>query len=150
MAHTKVSEAESSPWLYFVFAFRLSWLFWIPLAVLGTDVSKAPGKIWLGVGILGPSVAAIVLTHVLGDKQARRDFWDRVVSFRRISGRWYAIILLFAPLYSLLAIITGLVLNGALPHLDAPIRYITNPMTIIPFTILTLSREPKKWASPRQ
>ncbi len=138
MNHNRVAKRSSSPWLYFLFAFGWSWLFWIPLAILGTDISKAPGKIWLGVGILGPSVAAIVLTHVLGDERARHGFWNRIVSVTRIPRRWYAIILLFAPVYSLLAIVTGLALHGALPHLDSPIRYITNPMTIIPFALLTL------------
>ncbi len=138
MNHDESSKAKAGPWLYFVFAFGWSWLFWIPLAVFGTDISKAPGKIWFGIGIFGPSVAAIALTCVLGDRQARHDYWDRLVSFARITPGWYAIILLFAPLYSLLAITTGLALHGALPHLDAPARYITNPMTIIPFVLLTL------------
>jgi len=138
MDQNKVAKANSSPWLYFVLALGWSWLFWIPLAIFGTDISKAPGKIWFGVGIFGPSVAAIVLTYVLGDEQARHDFWDRVVSYTRITPAWYVIILLFAPLYSLLAIITGLMLHGALPLLDTPVRYITNPLTIITFALLTL------------
>jgi uncharacterized protein len=137
MNHKKVSKTRSNPWLYFAFAFGWSWLFWIPLAILGTDISKVPGKIWFGVGILGPSVAAIVLTHVLGDERGRHDFWNRVLDFRRIPVHWYAIIILFAPLYSLLAVITGLMFHGALPHLETPIRYMANPLTIIPFSVLT-------------
>ncbi len=142
MGPNKVSKAESSPWLYFAFTLAWSWLFWIPLAVFGMDISKGPGIVCWVAGIIGPSVAAIVLTCLFGDEHARHDYWDRIVSFTRITPRWYAIILLFAPLYSLLAIITGLVLHGVLPHLDTPIRYIENPTTIIPFALITLMYGP--------
>lgn len=132
------AEVKSSPWIYFVLALGWSWLVWIPLARSGIDISKAPGKIFFVLGLIGPSFSAIVLTYFVGDEQGRHDFWERVVSFTRITPRWYAIILLIAPLYSLLAIMTGLMLHGALPHFDTAIRYIKNPITIIPFALKTL------------
>lgn len=138
MGPNMVAKARSSPWPYFAFALGWSWLFWIPLALLEIDISKAPGLICLAAGVIGPGVSAIVLTYVLGDEQTRHDYWERLVSFSRISPRWYAIILLIPPLYSLLAILTGLVLHGALPDLETAIRYIKDPITIIPFALIIL------------
>jgi membrane protease YdiL (CAAX protease family) len=138
MDHNKFAKVKSSPWLYFALTLGWSWLFWIPLAISGIHISKAPGIICFVVGIFGPSFSAIVLTYFLGDEYERRDFWERAVSLTRITPRWYAIILLIAPLCSLLAIITDLMLHGALPYFDTAIRYINNPITIIPFALTTL------------
>ena len=79
---------KNSPWPYFVLALGWSWLFWIPVAVTGLDVSELPGIILLAIGILGPAASAIILTSLLGDKQERRDYWERLIGFKRIGLKW--------------------------------------------------------------
>ena len=129
---------KNSPWPYFVLALGWSWLFWIPVAVTGLDVSEPPGIIMLAIGILGPAASAIILTSLLGDKQERRDYWERLIGFKRIGLKWYAIILLVPPVYSALAILQGLLIDGSMPSLDTAVGYVTNPLRIIPFAILIL------------
>jgi uncharacterized protein len=129
---------KNSPWPYFVLALGWSWLFWIPVAVSGLDVSEPPGVILLAIGILGPAASAMILIYLLGDRQERRDYWDRLIGFKRIGLKWYAIILLVPPAYSALAILQGLLIDGSMPPLDTAVGYVTNPGSIIPFAILIL------------
>ena len=129
---------KNSPWPYFVLALGWSWLFWIPVAVTGLDVSEPPGIIMLAIGILGPAASAIILTSLLGDKQERRDYWERLIGFKRIGLKWYAIVLLVPPVCSALAILQGLLIDGSMPSLDAAVGYVMHPGRIIPFAILIL------------
>ena len=102
------------------------------------DISVTPGIVLLAMGVLGPAVSAIFLTCLTGDKQERRDYWSRLISFKRIGPRWYAIIILIAPVYSVLAILTGLVIEGNIPAFDTAVGYVTHPLTIMPFAIMRL------------
>ena len=129
---------KTSPWPYFILALGWSWLFWIPIVLTGMDISVTPGIVLLAIGVLGPAVSAILLTCLADDKQERREYWDRLISFKRIGPRWYAIIILIAPVYSVLAILSGLVIKGNIPALDTAVRYVTHPLTIIPFVIVTV------------
>lgn len=135
---TSAPDWKTSPWPYFILAFGWSWLFWIPLVLTGMDISVTPGIVLLAMGVLGPAVSAIFLTCLTGDKQERRDYWSRLISFKRIGPRWYAIIILIAPVYSVLAILTGLVIKGNIPAFDTAVGYVTHPLTIIPFAIMRL------------
>lgn len=135
---TSAPDWKTSPWPYFILAFGWSWLFWIPLVLTGMDISVTPGIVLLAMGVLGPAVSAIFLTCLTGDKQERRDYWSRLISFKRIGPRWYAIIILIAPVYSVLAILTGLVIEGNIPAFDTAVGYVTHPLTIMPFAIMRL------------
>jgi uncharacterized protein len=106
------------------------------------DVSVTPGIVLYAIGMLGPAVSAILLTCLTGDKQERREYWSRLISFKRIGPGWYAIIILIAPVYSVLAILSGLVIKGNIPALDTAVRYVTHPLTIIPFAIVIMVHGP--------
>ncbi len=135
MRTTSAPDWKTSPWPYFILALGWSWLFWIPAAALGLDTSMTPGVILLTIGIFGPAVSAILLTCLTCDKQERRDYWDRLISFKRIGPKWCAIIIVIAPVYSALAILSGLVIKGNMPALDTAVGYVTHPLTIIPFAL---------------
>jgi len=135
---TSAPDWKTSPWPYFILALGWSWLFWIPVVLTGMDISVTPGIVLLAMGVLGPAVSAIFLTCLTGDKQERRDYWSRLISFKRIGPRWYAIIILIAPVYSVLAILTGLVIEGNIPAFDTAVGYVTHPLTIMPFAIMRL------------
>ena len=135
MRTTSAPEWKASPWPYFILALGWSWLFWIPVGLTGMDISVTPGIALFTIGIFGPAVSAILLTYLTGDKQERREYWNRLISFKRIGPRWYAIIILIAPVYSVLAILSGLVIKGTIPAFDIAVRYMTHPLTIIMFAI---------------
>jgi len=135
---TSAPDWKTSPWPYFILALGWSWLFWIPVVLTGMDISVTPGIALFTIGIFGPAVSAILLTCLTGNKKERRDYWSRLISFTRIGPRWYAIIILIAPVYSVLAILSGLVIKGNIPAVDTAVRYVMHPLTIIPFAIVRM------------
>ncbi len=138
LSTTSAPDWKTSPWPYFILALGWSWLFWLPVVFAGMDISVTPGIVLFIIGILGPAVSGILLTCLTGDQQQRRDYWSRLTSFRRIRPSWYAIIILIAPVCSILAILTGLAIKGSLPSFDTAVSYVTRPLTIIPFAIVTM------------
>lgn len=133
-----MSSKRPTPWLYFALAFGWSWLFWLPAALSGRNVMQFPIVLLLVLGGLGPPLAAILLTYLEQDSAGRRDYWRRVIDFRRISPIWYAVILLFSPVRSVLAIIVGLLAGEGLPSFDAASGFLAEPLTIVPFVVYTL------------
>jgi membrane protease YdiL (CAAX protease family) len=129
---------QTSPWLYFILALGWSWLFWLPVAFTGIDISGSSGKVLFIIGIFGPAVSGIFLTYLTGDQQERREYWNRLTSFTRIRPGWYAIIILIAPVCSVLAILTGFMIKGNKPSLDTAMSYVNHPSTIIPFAVVTM------------
>ncbi len=124
--------------LYFILAFGWSWLFWLAVVFTGMDVSMTPGKVLFLIGLLGPAVSGILLTCLTGDQKERREDWSRVISLRRIGLRWYVVIIVIAPVCNVLAVLTGFVLKGSLPPVAAASGYVTHPLTIIPFAMVTM------------
>lgn len=133
-----MSSNRSSPWLYFALAFGWSWLFWVPAALSGQNVMRFPVVTLLVLGGLGPPLAGILLMYLEQDSEGRRDYWRRVVDFKRISPAWWAVILLFAPVRSLLAIIVGLLAGEPLPAFDTALGLLSEPLSIVPFVVYTL------------
>ncbi len=138
LSTTPAPDWKTSPWPYFILALGWSWLFWLPVVFTGMDISVTPGIVLFIIGILGPAVSGILLTCLTGDQQQRWDYWSRLTSFRRIRPRWYAIIILIAPVCSVLAILTGFVIKGNIFPVDTAVSYVTHPLTIIPFAIVTM------------
>jgi membrane protease YdiL (CAAX protease family) len=72
-------------------------------------------------------VAMVLLTL---DQEARRDYWRRCFSFKRIRGLgWVVILLLFPVLYGL-SILIDMVMGGSLPEMSQLRSLIANPWTI--------------------
>jgi membrane protease YdiL (CAAX protease family) len=67
-----------------------------------------------------------------------QDYWRRAIDFKRISLKWYAVIFLLAPLYSILALLTGYLICGNIPLLETAASYLNSPLTIVPFALVTL------------
>jgi len=92
----------------------------------------------LYLGGLGPMIADIILVHLTYNRIERRDYWRRVIDFRRISGKWYAVILLFFPLLSTAGLLLHILSGGHLPEFELANRFIEQPMSIFQFAIFIL------------
>lgn len=90
-------------WSFFMLALGWSWLFWVPLIFLKLVFNTMPGIILYGIGGLGPAISAIYLVRTTQPKDERREFWRRVIDFKRVPWRWF-LAALFIPL--LIAIFT--------------------------------------------
>jgi membrane protease YdiL (CAAX protease family) len=123
----------SSSWLFFALTFLWTWFFWILAAFLNVGMDSAAGVILLLLGILGPMVTGITFTYLTQDKEGKRDYWTRIIDFRRISGRWYLIIFLFVPILTALAAILDILSGGSGATLgEVATNFLSQPLSIIP------------------
>ncbi len=129
---------RNNHWLYFIIVLLWSWIFWVPLAVSGKDVTAFPWFLILAAGGLGPPVSAIVLLYRYNDRTARSDYWKRVFDFRRIGGYWYLVIFLVPVVYSGLALFTGWLAGEPCPSFTAAKELLANPVGLLGFVFFIL------------
>jgi membrane protease YdiL (CAAX protease family) len=83
-------------------------------------------------GVLGPMVAGIGLTYLTCDQTGRRDYWRRVIDFKRIGVKWYLVILLFVPILNILAALFDMLLGGSgATWGEAALNFFVAPLSII-------------------
>jgi len=130
------SSALSRPWAFFCLAIGWSWLFWIPLALLGVDFGTPAGLLPALLGLLGPMVAGVTCTYLTQGKDGRRDYWTRIVDVKRPGIRWYAIILLFVPILFALAVLLDRLFGGTGGAWEeSPIRIWAQPWAVVPIAL---------------
>jgi membrane protease YdiL (CAAX protease family) len=79
---------------FFVLAYAISWLLWLPLVVSGDDSPTGLGFVLLLLGSLVPSSVAILLVAVLHGKAGVRKLLRRLLIWRVGVGWWVAVVLL--------------------------------------------------------
>ena len=126
---------HANPWHFFALALGLSWLFWIPLALLGQEAMKFPFVILMIAGGLGPAAAEIILVFGLGSRYQKKDYWHRVFDVRRISLGWYAVVFLMFPVLNGLATLLSVLMGGPQPSFETAARLLANPLSIVPYVI---------------
>lgn len=93
----------SSTTLFFVLTIGFSWLFWLPAAFSGQDVTASSWAIaWL-LGGFGPSLVAVFLTTRSEGRRELKELWQRTIRPRGLTLAWLAFILLFIPVISALS-----------------------------------------------
>jgi membrane protease YdiL (CAAX protease family) len=99
---------------------------------------STPVAVFHYTGGLIPPLIAVLLIYVRHTPEERRDYWQRVIGFKRIGVKWYAVILLTAPtlagLGALLDVVAGGI--GAVP--EAAAHFTSHPLAVIPFAIFML------------
>ena len=126
-----ISKIRQSPWLYFILTYAWSWSFWILAVLLGKNVFIFPYFLLLGLGGLGPPIIAISLTYFKEDSEVWHDFWKRAIDVKRIGIVWMAVILLSAPIFCGLGIITGILINGVYPSFETAREFLSDPLWFI-------------------
>ena len=90
-------------------------------------------------GGFGPPIAGILLTYLTTDRDGWRDYWRRVIDFKRISPIWYAVIFLGLPLLTILAMLLSKDPSTSSPTVfEHAIHLLENPLALIPFLLATL------------
>jgi membrane protease YdiL (CAAX protease family) len=119
------------PWLFMALTYGLSWAIWVSFILSGKTVnSPAPALI---IACSVPSLVGILLTHVTSDKSGRDDFWKRVVSFKLIGLKWYAVIICLFPFLLALGLLTDQLFGGTLPPLGGAEQTIMQPAALMLF-----------------
>jgi membrane protease YdiL (CAAX protease family) len=90
---------------YFVLAYGLSWLIWVPLAVVATRLAEPPE--WLNFlfipGIYGASGAGFIMTRVVEGKPGVKKLWARYRMWR-VGFQWWLVVLLTMPVVTAAAL----------------------------------------------
>lgn len=104
---------ETSPWLFIAMAVALTWLFWIPAIFVGragaTVAATAPHLR----GEIGPLAATLFLLYRSEKPVTRKDYWQRIVDWRCIDGRWLLVIFLTSLMVTMLAALVDRMLGGS-------------------------------------
>jgi hypothetical protein len=124
--------------LFFALAFALSWLFWVPAAFLSRSTFPYPRGILFLLGGFGPSIAGVVMVYRARDQADRRDFWDRVLRFRRIDGVWYAFILATFPVLVALSVLVEVLAGNNVPFYPYLAALVAEPWLVVWMPVIAL------------
>lgn len=134
----KTTPRIQNLWLFFILTFVLSWLFWIIGILLSEAEPSIPVTVFHYIGGLIPPLMAILLIYVRHSPEERRDYCQRVIGFKRIGVKWYAVILLTAPTLAGLGALVDVVAGGIGAVPEAAAHFTSHPLAVIPFAIFML------------
>jgi membrane protease YdiL (CAAX protease family) len=123
-------------WVFFALTYVVSWLFWIPAALFGQDFTSSAWAIPYLLGGFGPSVAGVIMVYRTAGEEERRDFWQRVIDFRRISAGWYLFIALIFPALFAASVGLGRLLGAPSPGFDALTQVAANPLALVGLVVI--------------
>jgi membrane protease YdiL (CAAX protease family) len=138
MENNNLQKRQSRKWLFFIIALGWSWLFWIPLIFLKLVFNTMPGIILYTIGGLGPLLSAIYLVHTTQQKDEQREFWRRIIDFKRIPLCWFFVSLFIPPVIALFSILVSLFLSNEYTQWQPMWLLIQNPLILVLFLVSTL------------
>lgn len=121
---------------FFLLTFIWSWGFWLVPVFFG--IETAVPAIFYAIGGIAPTSAGIILAYLKRDQEYWQDFWQRIVSFRQISFKWYLIIFLLIPITSLFSLIINFFITGLIPELSTLKDFLADPVKLITFSVIML------------
>jgi membrane protease YdiL (CAAX protease family) len=125
-------SAEARPWLFLSLTLGLTWaLECLAAAVGGSIPAWGVTALRFGGGLM-PLAVAVGLTLLKHDGSFQRDYWRRLVDWRRIGVSWYAVILLYSPLKSCVAAVADVLGGGAGIAPEALSGFVQRPLVILP------------------
>ena len=130
-----MAKPRSHTWLFFVLVFCVSWGFWILAVLSSTRGATLPAQLLHYAGGLVPVAVTVTLMYLRQPPDFRRDFWQRAIDPKRIGIRWYVVILLTAPLLTVLGALIDALLGGQGLKLEAAGRFIEQPWMFLPFAL---------------
>ncbi len=104
---------------FFLLAYTISWLLWLPLVVSGDSSPTGPGFVLLLLGSLVPSSVAILLVAVLHGRAGVRGLLHRLLIWRVGVGWWVAVALVST--LALGAVGVSVLLGGQSPDVTVTI-----------------------------
>jgi uncharacterized protein len=123
------TTARAFPMTYFVLAFAFTWALWWPAALEARGLISVPIPAQ-PLGVLGPLVAAVVVTAQESGRPGLRSLLGRILHWR-VAPIWYGVVLLGPILLYLVAMALEVALGGRPPSLGALIGVL--PILVIFF-----------------
>lgn len=99
------NQKLAQPWVFFLATYTWSWSFFGIAYLMGVSAEsgRASGVILVLLALSGPAVMGTLLTYLALNKAGQKDYWVRIIDFKRIPFKWYLIIFLLIPAVIILA-----------------------------------------------
>ena len=123
------SMGAGFPWLFMGLTFGLSWPIMIAYILSGTTAQGATPA--LTIACSAPSLVGILLTYFTSDRAGWADFWKRVVSFKLIGLKWFAVIICLYPCLLVLGLLADKLFGGAFPPLGGAQQMLLHPAALL-------------------
>lgn len=131
-------RADARPWLFLGLTLGLTWPVEFLAAAIDESVPSWGVTTLHYLGGIMPLAVAAGLTHLKHDRPFQRDFWQRIIDFRRISLGWYAVILLYTPVKSGLAALIDILLGGQGIEPETLSHFAEQPLLVVPTLLFWL------------
>ncbi len=135
-------KRHSAP-IYFVLAYLLSWLVWIPVAAayLRRGGQLSGGYLVIAaIGLYGPAIAALIMTGIIEGKEGLRRLLSKCLH-RRVGRTWFAIVLLGYPALYVGATALYIGLSGARPSFHPETLFRIVPVFLMALPLGPLGEE---------
>jgi len=111
--------------------FVFSWTLWIGTALSGQAFTEFPAVVLYTLGGFGPSVVGVWMIYREPDRASRRDLWQRLTGVSRISGPWYAAIIVIFPLIFGVAYGINALIGSAAPAMEGFAQVRLHPAALV-------------------
>ena len=125
---------RATPWGFPVLYLGWTYLFWLPIVRSGESVWTVPNVVLLLVGGLSPLLAGLLLLWLTQGRDGYHDLRRRLTEVGRISIRWWLVIVLFYPVFTL---VSGGV-AFAVGVTSSPLEFITADRLFDPGSVVVL------------
>lgn len=129
--------SEARPWLFLALTLGITWLGGFTAVALQGRLANGIILLLAYGGGLAPIGVATALAYRHG-RSFRRDFWRRIVGWRRIGRKWLIVIVLFHPLKTVLAALIDIAQGGWGIAPEEITRLLAEPLLIAPTLIFWL------------
>lgn len=124
--------------VFFLLAFGISWLLWIPAALMDPSAGSPISFILYLVGGFGPTIAGLLMIGRTMDRTDQQDVFQRLIDIHRIDWRWGAFILTIFPVLGGLTIQIYRLLYGSYPALPALQGFTGKPGDIVTLVFIAI------------
>ena len=95
------------PWIYFLATYVWTWCFFGIAYLMGISAESGStvGVVLVLLALSGPAVMGIAFVYLTLNEEGQKDYWRRILDFKRISFKFYLVIFLLMPAVSILAAI---------------------------------------------
>jgi len=128
--------------VFFCLTFLFSWSAWCIAILLHLTFADPAGKLFYLIGGCGPSIVGLILHYRTAKKEEKSEIWRSLVDLWRVSGAWWAIILLGYPFIALLACWISQWSGNSLPGGMLLGQFAQSPLLLLPFIFQILVTGP--------
>lgn len=131
-------SVNARPWLHLGLTLGFTWCVEFLAATVDGTIPGWGLSTLRYLGGVTPLAVAVGLTYLKHDRPFQRDFWQRIIDFRRMSLGWYLVILLYTPIKSGLAALMDTLSGGHGIAPEAVSDFAAEPLLIVPTLLFWL------------